>query len=198
MAEIKSTLEMVLERAAAMGAEDRQNIAAAEAVKQGMRLAADYLAGRLADFAAAMAEQPLARQVHLRRGIGQTLLRNIVLPRDDRQLAMAENAMQGLLNLAAGGGELPTLISEIKQLLEHFRQHRQQLRQQLETAITQQLAQVYAQQPGKEGLTGRIDPTLHPKFQEEWQRLQADLNSQYGQALDQHKAVLLQRLAPVA
>ena len=41
MAEIKSTLEKVLERAAAMGRASKEEIQADEEVKNGMRMAAD-------------------------------------------------------------------------------------------------------------------------------------------------------------
>lgn len=196
MAEIKSTLEMVLERAAAMGAADQKDMRAEEKVTQGMRMAADYLGGRLVDLGSALAEQPPVSQVHLRIGIGKTLLRNIVLPRGDQHLEEAEKAMQGLLSLAAGAGDLVALISEIKQLLERYRAHREQLRQQLESAFSQQLEHAYAQQGGQGGLGAKIEPSQHPKFQQEWLRVQDDLNSQYGQALDQRKELMMGRLAP--
>ncbi len=50
MAEIKSTLEKVLERAAAMGHATREEITAEERVKDGMRMGADYLRGKEVDF----------------------------------------------------------------------------------------------------------------------------------------------------
>jgi len=50
MAEIKSTLEKVLERAASMGRASQEEIQAEEKVREGMRLAADYLQERDIDF----------------------------------------------------------------------------------------------------------------------------------------------------
>ena len=39
------------------------------------------------------------------------------------------------------------------------------------------------------------DPALHPKFQEEWSRIKSDLDTQYNQALDQHKDSVAQRFS---
>jgi len=44
------------------------------------------------------------------------------------------------------------------------------------------------------GVKVRLDASQHPKFQEQWQKVQVDLNGQYGRALEQHKALLKQRL----
>ena len=38
--------------------------------------------------------------------------------------------------------------------------------------------------------TSRIDPTMEPQFKDQWARLEADLDGQYGQALEQFKAQL--------
>ena len=57
----------------------------------------------------------------------------------------------------------------------------------------QQLEQLLAQQGSQvEGM--KIDPTLQPKFREEWGRIEAELTSKYNEAIDQHKKQLGQRL----
>jgi predicted secreted hydrolase len=40
-----------------------------------------------------------------------------------------------------------------------------------------------------------MDPSLHPKFQEEWSRIMGELDQQYGQALSQHKNTVAQKFA---
>ena len=54
MAEIKSTLEKVMERAAAMGNANKDEIAAEERVRDGMRMGGDYLKGEEVDFSSAI------------------------------------------------------------------------------------------------------------------------------------------------
>jgi hypothetical protein len=59
------------------------------------------------------------------------------------------------------------------------------------------MEQALAQQTGQKGLGMKVEPALHPKFQEEWSRIRADMNTQYNQALDQHKKVVAQRFGVV-
>jgi hypothetical protein len=44
----------------------------------------------------------------------------------------------------------------------------------------------------------KVDPKLHPKFQEEWSRVKSDLDTQYNQALNQHKELVAQRFLVTA
>ena len=193
MAEIKSTLEKVMERVAAMGPVADQDIDADEVVKQGMRLAARYMRGETTEFQTALNDNPEANRVLFQKGIAQVLLRNIVLPREADQQA-AEKAMQGLLELGKGNRELLTVLGETKKILGRFLEHKQQLRQQLESAIRQQLEQAMAQQGIQNDLNIKIDPARHPKYQEEWSRIHNALQEQYGQALDQYKTAVVQIL----
>ena len=191
MAEIKSTLEKVLERAAAMGNASQEEIATEEKVKDGMRMGADYLRGEEVDFSGAL--EQTTSSVLIKRGLVQALLRNITLPRDeDRQ--RAEKAMQGLLSLGKGSGDLVSILTDMKGILDHYQQHKKEILQQLESAFRQQMEQALAQQTGQAGQGMNVNPTLHPKFQEEWSRVKSDLDTQYNQALDQHKDLVAQRL----
>ncbi len=192
MAEIKSTLEKVMERAAAMGHATQEEIAADEKVKDGMRMGADYLQGTEAGFSDVL--EPTESSVLVKRGLVQVLLRNIMLPRDeDRQ--RAERAMQGLLELGKGSADLLSIFKDMKGILDHYLQHKKEIRQQVEDAFRQQMEQALAQQTGQAGLGMKLDPAMHPKFQEEWSRVKVDLDTQYNQALDQHKSLVAQRFS---
>jgi ferritin len=190
MAEIKSTLEKVLERAATMGQASQEELASEEKKKQGMRLAADYLQGQATDFSAA--QETIEEEPLVRKGLVEVFLRNIILPRDEDQQRTAR-AMQGLIELGRGSAELVTIFSEMKQVLEHYLQHKQEIRNQVEEAFRQQMEQALAQQTGQAGLGTKVDPSLHPKFQEEWSRIKGEVDEQYGQALEQHKNMVAQK-----
>ena len=190
MAEIKSTLEKVMERAASMGRATQEEIATEERVKDGMRMGADYLRGEDVDFSNAL--EQTTSSVLVKRGLVQAFLRNITLPRDDEQ-QRAERAMQGLLALGKGSGDLLSIFKDMKGILDHYQQHKKETLQQLEDAFRQQMEQALAQQAGQAGLGMKVDPTLHPKFQEEWSRVKSELDTQYNQALNQHKDLVAQR-----
>lgn len=192
MAEIKSTLEKVLERAASMGRASQEEIQAEEQVKNGMRMAADYLQGKEVDFSGGI--DPVGDSTLVKKGLVQVFLRNIALPRGDDQQRAAK-AMQGLLELAKGSGDLVSVFRDMKGILDHYQQHKKEIRQQVEEAFRQQMEQALAQQTGQKGLGIKVDPTLHPKFQEEWSRVKSDLDAQYNQVLDQHKELVAQRFS---
>jgi hypothetical protein len=192
MAEIKSTLEKVLERAAAMGRASQEEMQAEEQVKDGMRMAADYLQGKEVDFSGVM--EATGGSGLVKKGLVQVFLRNIVLPRDDDQ-QRAEKAMQGLLELAKGSGDLASVFKDLKGILDHYLQHQKEIRQQVEEAFRQQMDQALAQQTGQKGLGLKVDPALHPKFQEEWSKVKSDLDDQYKNVLQQHKELVAQRFS---
>lgn len=192
MAEIKSTLEKVLERAASMGHATREEITADEKVKDGMRIGAEYLQGKEVDFLGAL--EQTESSVLFKRGLVKVLLRNIVLPRDEDQ-QRAERAMQGLLELGQQGSDLLSVFKDMKGILDHYQQHKKEIRQQVEDAFRQQMEQALAQQTGQAGLGAKMDPAMHPKFQEEWSRVKSDMDTQYNQALEQHKGFVAQRFS---
>jgi hypothetical protein len=194
MAEIKSTLEKVLERAASMGRASQEEIQAEEKVREGMRMAAEYLQENEIDFS--RARETTGDAALILKGVIQVFLRNIALPRDDNQ-QRAERAMQGLLDLNKGSGDLMTICKEMKSILNHYQQHKKEVRRQVEDAFRQQMEHALANQTGQKGLGMKVDPVLHPKFQEEWSRIKTDLNSQYNETLEQHKKLVAQRFGVV-
>ncbi len=196
MAEIRSTMDLVMERAARMGKATSEELAREEARKKGMHLAAEYLDGTGTSLAGLLNEQPPADQMAIRGGMLEALLRNIILPRDDVARKRSEKAVAGILELGGGAGDLEAICREMEHITAQYGQHRQQLRRQLEDQVRMQYEQLMAQQPELAREDIRIDPTLQPKFQEEWGRVKAELDSQYNQALEQHKDLLRQRLLP--
>lgn len=194
MAEIKSTIEKVMERVARMDITSPEESDAEESIKKGMRLGADYLRGEIKQLVSSLDQHPKTERASIEKGVIKTLLRNIVLPRTEEQ-DDAEKAMQGLLDLGRGGRDIISLISEMKQLIDRYRQHKKELRQQLENAFRQQIEQTLAHQGLQSKMAVNIDPARHPQFQEEWQRVKGELNEQYGRALDQHKDYVTQILA---
>jgi hypothetical protein len=192
MAEIKSTLEKVMERAASMGRASQEEIQSEEKVKEGMRMAADSLQGKEVDFSGILEATGVSALV--KKGLVQVFLRNITLPRDDEG-QRAEKAMQGLLELAKGSGDLVSVFRDMKGILEHYQQHKKEIHQQVEDAFRQQMEQALTQQTGQKGLGMKVDPRMHPKFQEEWSKVKADLDGQYNQVLQQHKELVAQRFS---
>lgn len=195
MAEIKSTMDMVLERAAKMGSGIPVDMAAEENIKEGMRLGASYLKDGITSlFEKISSTEDETKKKALRKGAVQALLRNIILPRDEAQQHSADKSMQGLVDLGQGDGELLMACGEMKKILDGYRQHKEQIKQQLETQFAQQMEMLEKNLAKQTGMSMKLQPSQHPKFQEEWGRIQVELNAQYGRALEQLKKMLEQRL----
>ncbi len=191
MGEIKSTMDLVMERAAKMGKASHDEIEHDKAKKRGMGLVADFLNGSGDDLSAVCASQPEEQQEAVRHGMVEGLLRNIFLPRDQDGQERTELAGRGLIELA-GGGDMVSICLELEKVIGQYTQHRQQLREQLEEQVRSQYEQqLMASQAGGQGAGAGIDPSTHPKFQEEWIRLEQELNSQYNNALEQYRQQIM-------
>ncbi len=193
MAEIKSTMEMVLERAARMSERSSGPIVEENVEQDGMKLGANFLDEQIDQLDTALQEQPQEKQTFLRKGIFQTLLRNITLPRSDAAVSRSERAIQGLLQLDSSGATSGT-CQEIGQILGQYNQHKDQVKQQLEEAIRAQLQQQLAQQGQQISDPMSINPAMHPKYAEEMAKATSELNDQYNQALEERKESIRQQL----
>lgn len=194
MAEIKSTMELVLERAAQMGKATSAEIEQDEAKKTGMQLIAAFLEGKEESPSKLLADQEPTKQTAIRLGMAETLLRNLFLPRDEHAQERTELATRGLLDISGGAGDVVSICQDMQHIIGQYRQHREQLHGQLEEQVRMQYEQAVAQQMGGQAEGLNIDPTMQPKFKEEWARVEAELDSQYNQALNQHREQLKQRL----
>ena len=195
MAEIRSTMDMVMERAAKIAAESQDSGNDETAAQQGMRLAAGYLNTGEGNLQTILREQKKEEQPLILKGMVDTLLRNIVLPRDEMLLHNSAKALEAITELASG--EVSTACAELQQLLNQYNQHKEQMLQQLEDVIRQQLEQHLAQQGTQLTEDMAINPSMHPKYQEELNKMLTDLNGQYNEAFDQRKEMIRQQLVTV-
>lgn len=184
---------MVMERAAKMCAETAEASSDEAMQRTGMRIAAAYVNGENVDLLSVLKEQQPKDQMAVRKGMAQTLLRNIMLPREG---AVAESALQGLRGiqlLSGNAADIATLCSELSQILEQYNQHKEQVKQQLDQAILSQLKQKLMAQ-GQSVDDELLNPAMHPQYREELNRAFSDLNDQYNQALEQRREIIRQRL----
>jgi hypothetical protein len=194
MAQIKSTLEMVLARADRLCAEasDSGN---EDMTQRGMKCGASLLNGEVVELAAELTPLSTSETSQFCQGMLRTFFRHIALPRQDGQ--PWEGAMHGILEMAkvlpcaaAGMEQLTGLLTEIRSILSRYLQHRQQLEKQLEENFATQTAHLQQTMAQQTGMKMNLTPRQHPKFNEEWQRVQSQLNDQYLNALEQYKGAI--------
>ncbi len=193
MAEIRSTMDLVMERAARMGKASTEEVEQESAHKKGMQLAAEYFNGKLESLLETVGRQEASHQESIRKGMLDSLVRNIFLARDDDGRERIAKALQGIVELGGGVGDLAAMCAELQNITGQYGQHRDQYYNQLKEQMRMQIEQSLAQQGmSTEGLN--FDPTTEPKFQEEWTRIQGELTGQYEQALTQYIQQMKQHL----
>ena len=195
MAEIRSTFDLVMERAARMEAEAGNQASNEEIMQKGMKKAAAYMRGEDIDLITTLKNSSKQEKTFILKGIVQAFLRNVTLPRHESDLDNSNRAMQGLVELGQGGGDLLSMFSDIKSILDRYIEHKKQLKKQLEEQFSQQMALMEQNLAQQTGVSMKLEPSQHPKFAEEWLKLQTQLNEQYGEALKQYKNQVSQRLA---
>ncbi|MDY0390116.1 MAG: hypothetical protein RBQ88_04240 [Desulfobulbus oligotrophicus] len=189
MAEIKSTMDLVLERAARMGVATPEEMQHEESLKKGMQCTADYLNDAESSLPDILGKQEASQQEAVRKGMLASLLRNLFLPLDEVGTKRIDRAVRGLLELNPHAPDVAAACQELQSIVRQYAQHRQQLYDQLKEQMRMQIEQLLM----RKGLSSdgmHIDPTMEPQFKEQWSRLEMDLDRQYGQALEQFKTQL--------
>jgi len=189
MAGIKSTMDLVMERAARMGMATPDEMQHEENLKKGMQSTAEYLNGDNTSLAEILGKYDQAQQPAIRKGMLASLMRNLFLPRDDDGTKRIGLAIQGIVELSQETGDIGALCKELQTITAQYGQHRKQLYEQLKEQMRMQIEQLLARK-GMKADSMKIDPTTEPQFKEQWSRLEMDLESQYGQALEQGKTQL--------
>lgn len=189
MAGIKSTMDLVMERAARMGMATPEEMRHEENMKKGMQSTVEFLNGTTPSLAAILAEYAGGEQESVRKGMLSSLLRNLFLPRGDDGVARIERAIGGIIELNSATPDIGSLCRELQTIAVQYGQHRKQLYEQLKEQMRMQIEQMLLRK-GMKADSLKFDPTTEPQFKEQWSRLEADLDGQYGQALEQFKAQL--------
>ncbi len=198
MAEIRSTLDMVMERAAKFcdTAEDTND--SLDYSQNGMRSGAAYLRGDDVNITKTIADLEANALPSFIKGLVETFSRNLVLPREEE--IKCEGALTGLLEVGTAcknEDNLLTLINETRTVMSRYIDHKKQLRQQLEENFATQMGQMEDNLTQQTGIDMKLEPSQHPQFAKEWQNVIVNLNDQYGNALEQYKTAIIQQLTQV-
>ncbi len=191
MADIKSALELALEKAERYGKASREEMAAAQYQEQGRQLAVKFLNGE-GDLEAGLKNLDPEAQDAARIASKEVFLRNIGLPRNGEADKRLERAVAGLLLVAGSKNNMARLTAELQQLLQQFLQFRHNAMQQLTARFSQSLPQMQRAMEAKTGQKVHLEVEQIPQFQEEWRRFHGQLQDQFEPMLEQLKARILQ------
>jgi len=192
MGEIKSAAEIAKEKLAKIGEPTEEERLKWKYRPEGEKLAATYLKEDINLVSELKKYDEKARQVII-AGINDILLRNISLPRNEASRRTNKKAMDGLKSLKNDKVAIENAFSRIRHVLDHYVQEgAKQKRQAYETLKAEFEAKVQEVVRKQTGVNARvnIDVEKQPQFQEEWQRMQSQMEGQYLNLLDEYKKEL--------
>jgi hypothetical protein len=193
MGDIKSAREIAMEKIAKLGEVTDEERLKWKYVPEGEKLAVRYIkvGCNLVDELSRY-EEKVKRYVI--EGAGEVLTRNIDLPKNDLAKRNNKKAMEGLKVIKSNKVDVENVFSKIRRLFAHYLEQGEQQRKQaydsLKIDFEAKIQQAMQQQLGLPARI-RVDVERQPQFQEEWRKVQAQLDSQYLKLLNEYKQELL-------
>ncbi len=194
MGEIRSTLEIALEKAAKLGKASKEELRRERLVQEGRKLAARFLNEKDFSLSRALRQMEEGDRPLVLRGAVDTLVKNIVFPRDKHALMYIRRVLDGLEECFSLFPQVQQLTTEIYKLLSLYLEQQEQLYAQFKQQFQGQMAEVEQALKRQYGEQVKIDPEMQPQFQEEWQKVRSQLEEQYRRQLDYFKSLFYKML----
>lgn len=192
MGEIKSAAEIAREKIEKLGEVTEEERLKWKYGPEGEKLAARYiktdcnLVNELSKY------EEKARKLVI-QGINDILLRNISLHKNSAAEKATKKAMEGLKAIKNDKVAVENVFSKIRHIMEHYTQQGEQQKRQayesLKKEFEAKVQQAIKQQMGVNAQM-KIDIERQPQFLEEWQKVQAQMESQYVTLLEEYKKEL--------
>ncbi len=192
MGEIKSAREIAMEKVEQLGKATDEERLKWKYIPEGERLAARYLK-QDCNLAVELSRCEEKERRYVIEGATSILIRNINLPKSDLAKRNNKRAMDGLKVLKSDKVSVENAYSEIRRIFNHYTEQGEQQRKQayesLKAEFEARIREAVQQQLGLP-IGVKVDVERQPQFQEEWQKIQTQLDSQYLKLLDEYKQKL--------
>lgn len=200
MEEIKSALEIALEKAKGITVSEKE-IEKDNAIEQGIKLAAEYLRNPKFNLSAKLTEIKDKLQITPARqesaggnyrlqiqGAEQVFLKNIILPENKERKKENLRAMEGLYHLKKDKEKLKDIFAQIDQFFDAYLEQKKQLYEHLRKKYEFALRQTnemknLENQLKRQGLKLKIALEQNPQFQQEWRAILNQLDHDYNTQL---------------
>mgnify|MGYP000176750478 CR=1 FL=1 len=188
MTDIKSAREIAEEKLARLGEATEEERLEWKYVPAGRELAVRYLKGD-ANLLAEVSRYSERERPVVTRAAVEVLARNIDLPRHEAARNTTRRAMEGIKLLKQDKASVENVFSRLRQIMNHYsqqgEQQRRQAREQLKAQFEERVRQAMQQQLGMVANRMRVDVERLPQFQEEWRRLERQLEAPYNGHLEE-------------
>lgn len=189
--EVKSAFEIAMEKVNEVGESTKEERLEWEYVPQGEQLGAKYIKEEFDLFSSLNQFSGDARK-YVIKGAAGVLTRNIVLPRNEAAKKVNKKAMDAIKTLKTDKARTETVITQFRRLFEHYANQGEQQRKQALASLKSGFEERLQEAAGKQGMAiaGKIDVEKQPQFQQEWHRMESQLDSQYLKLLAEYKLEL--------
>jgi len=191
MAEIKSALELALEKTAAVES-DHEGLEAHRNKQEGKRILSKYLEDPSMDLDKALKEYDKSKRSNVRRGVFEALLGNLSLPEDQAALERIQRLIPAFEVITGDKKSVNAVFDQIVQLFSQYLRDRQQLIEQLREQFQSRMQQKEEELARQTGRQMKLDPSQDPEFSQALQQYMQQLQNQYSQVVDQAREQLEQ------
>ncbi|MDD4876488.1 MAG: hypothetical protein PHQ86_05095 [Dehalococcoidales bacterium] len=192
MSDIKSAFEIANEKIKNLSAVTEEERMKWKYIPEGERLAARYLEEDC-NLLNEIKQYDKVSGQYVRAGASEILIRYIMMPKDDLIIKRNKYVMEGIKDLKVNKIAVENVYSNIRRIFSHYTEQGEQQRKQayesLKNEFETKMQQIAQQQLGI-AMTGKINVERQPQFQEEWRKLQNQIDSQYLQLLNEYKKEL--------
>ena len=192
MGDIKSAREIAMEKVEKLDEVTDEERLKWKYVPEGERLAAGYLK-QDCNLVVELGKYEDKVRRYIVEGVGEILIRNIDLPVSDLAKRNSKRAMDGLKILKSDKVAVENVYSKIRSISNHYveqgEQQKKQAYESLKAEFGAKMQKALQQQFGS-SVGVEMDVEGQPQFQEEWRRLQIQIDSQYLKLLEENKQEL--------
>jgi len=192
MGDIKSAREIAMEKVEQLGEPTDEERLRWKYIPEGEKLAARYIKEGC-NLVAELSQYQENVKTYIVEGAQGILIRNINLPKDELAKRLNRQVMDGLKVLKSDKVGVENVYSKMRRIFNHYveqgEQQRKQAYEALKSEFEAKVQEAISQQLGVfAGI--RIDVERQPQFQEEWRKIQIQIDSQYVVLLDEYKQEL--------
>ncbi len=192
MADIKSALELAMEKAERLGKASEKELIEWKYIPEGRKLAVNYLRGEC-NLMVELTKYDDMAKTHIAKGIQEVLLREISLPKDKEAKGKNKKVMEGISLLKKDKLLLENVYTKMRRIFKHYEEQGERQRRETYEMLKRDFQLKFQQAVQKIGISGTmsIDVEGHPQFQEEWRRVMVELDSQYQNVLNECKQEIM-------
>lgn len=193
MGDIRSAFEIAMEKAEKLGEATEEERLKWKCVPEGEKLATRYIK-QGSNLVAELSQYEEKVKKYVIQGLADILIRNIDLPGSNIAKRKNKRVMDGLKVIKGDKVSVENVYSKMRRIFDHYvgqgEQQRSQAYESLKADFEAKLKQQALQQQLDSFIGFKIDVERQPQFQEEWQRLKIQLDSQYLKLLNEYKQEL--------